>query len=369
MSGYLLTGATGFVGAALTLELLENTDAPIHLLVRDGDSAAEQRCLSALRIAAESYGFEGDFVHRRRDRLNVVVGDLTSAAVVGQLPAREITDVWHCAASLRFEDRSRDEIFAVNVDGTARLLDLSEQIGATRFNYMSTAYVVGPAVGRIGESAVPPGAEADNQYQLSKIAAEHLVAERDSMSTCIWRPSVVVGHSRTLSATNFTGLYGLVRECMRFKRRAERILGARFLPKLVRTRVDPTAEINLVPIDLVVQQAVSLSLRPGFEAGIVHLTNGSAPSVGDVVSVVAATAGVRELEFVTCPSSLTAIERRLDRTMGFYTAQGGGTKSFAQDVAEQYGAAIHFPMDVDYLRSLIDWYVDHAGLADKARAA
>ncbi|WP_191094076.1 SDR family oxidoreductase [Nocardia colli] len=258
--------------------------------MRDGDSAAEQRCLSALRA-----------------------GDLTSAAVVGQLPAREITDVWHCAASLRFEDRSR--------------------------------------------------------YQLSKIAAEHLVAERDSMSTCIWRPSVVVGHSRTLSATNFTGRYGLVRECMRFERCAERILGARFLPKRVGACVDPTAEINLVPIDLVVQQAVSLSLRPGFAAGIVHLTNGSAPSVGDVVSVVAATAGVRELEFVTCPSSLTAIERRLDRTMGFYPAQGGGTKSFAQDVAEQYGAAIHFPMDVDYLRSLIDWYVDHAGLADKARAA
>ncbi|MFI6040781.1 SDR family oxidoreductase [Nocardia sp. NPDC051321] len=369
MSGYLVTGATGFVGGALTLELLEHTDAPVHLLVRAGGSAAADRCRSALQAAAESYGLERDFVHRHRDRIRVVSGDLTDAHVAEHLPSRGITDVWHCAASLKFGNRNRDEIFAVNVDGTARLLDLSEKIGVTRFNYVSTAYVAGDAVGRIEESAVPLDANSTNQYELSKIVAERVVSKRDSMSTCIWRPSVVVGHSRTLATTSFTGLYGMVREGLRFKRRAEILLGAPLALPRVHIVADPAAETNLIPIDIMVQQAVSLSTRPGFDAKIVHLTNASAPLVGDLLSVVAAAAGIRGLDYVDSPDGFTAIERRFHKTMQFYGQHAGATKSFAQDVADQYGSAIHFPMDVEYLRSLVGWYVDHAGLADLTKAA
>ncbi|MFF3227882.1 SDR family oxidoreductase [Nocardia suismassiliense] len=369
MSGYLVTGATGMVGGALTLELLQSTDAPLHLLVRGGDTAAEDRCLFALQEAAESYGLERDFVSRQRGRLHIVVGDLTSSAVIERLPDRDIGEVWHCAASLKFDDRSRDEIFAVNVDGTARLLDLSEKVGATRFNYISTAYVAGSTVGRIDESAVPPDACANNQYELSKIAAEHLVSSCDSISTCIWRPSIVVGHSTTLATTSFTGLYGLVRDAFRFKRRTQKVFGPGFVPRQTRVLADPTAEANLIPVDLLVRQAVSLSTLPGFEADIVHLTNGAAPSLRDVLSVTAEATGVREPEYVTSADSLTALDRRLRKAMQFYAPQGGGTKFFAQDVAEQYGSPLRFPMDVDYLRALIGWYIGHAGLADRSRAA
>ncbi|MFI6173231.1 SDR family oxidoreductase [Nocardia sp. NPDC051052] len=368
MTGYLVTGATGFVGGALTLELLTATDAPIHLLVRDSGTGAD-RCRVALQNAAESYGYEPDFVARQRDRLHVVAGDLRSAEVAAQLPANEISEVWHCAASLKFDDRSRDEIFAVNVDGTARLLDLSERLGVARFNYMSTAYVAGTATGMLTESAVPADVSPNNQYELSKTLAEYAVSKRDSMQTRIWRPSIVVGHSETYAATSFTGLYGLTREALRFKRRTEKVFGPNFVMRQRRIQADPAAQINLVPVDLLVRQAVSLSMRPGFVADIIHLTNGSAPTLREILSAVLSLVGVTEPEYVTCTAGFTPIERRFHNTLQFYAPHVDRAKFFAQDVAERYGAPIDFPMDVDYLGALLGWYIDHAGLADEARAA
>lgn len=84
MSGYLITGATGFVGGAHTPELPATTDASIRLLVRDTGTGAD-RCRIPLRDAAESYGLATDFVSRHRDRLHLVVGDLESARIAAQL--------------------------------------------------------------------------------------------------------------------------------------------------------------------------------------------------------------------------------------------------------------------------------------------
>ncbi|MFE9574743.1 SDR family oxidoreductase [Nocardia sp. NPDC006044] len=368
MSGYLVTGATGFVGGALTLELLMTTDAPIHLLVRDTGTGAE-RCRAALRAAAESYGFEPDFVSRQQDRLHIVAGDLRSGEFAEQLPGSEISDVWHCAASLKFDDRSRDEIFAVNVDGTARLLDLSERLGVSRFNYMSTAYVTGTAAGTLTETPVPADVCPNNQYEYSKAVAEDIVAKRDSMQTRIWRPSIVVGHSVTYAATSFTGLYGFTREGLRFKRRTEKVFGSNFVMRQRRIQADPAAEINLVPIDLLVRQAVSLSMRPGFDARIIHLTNKSAPTLHEILSAASLLTGIPVPEYVDCTAGFTPIERRFQNTLRFYMPHVDRAKFFTQAVAEHYGSPIDFPMDVDYLGSLLGWYIDHAGLADVDRVA
>ncbi|WP_194837935.1 SDR family oxidoreductase [Nocardia sp. XZ_19_369] len=368
MGSYLLTGATGFVGGALTLELLEKTGAPIHLVVRDGASGAEGRCLAALRVAAESYGRDRDFIDRHQDRLHVAAGDLLSAEIVKRLPAHGITDVWHCAASLEFEDRNRDKIFAVNVDGTRRLLDLSEKLGVARFNYMSTAYVAGAAVGKIVESAVADEVNPNNQYELSKIVAEGVVAQRESMRTRIWRPSIVVGHSKTYAATSFTGLYGLIREACLFKRRVEKVFGPNFVMQQRRILADPAAQINLIPVDLLVQQAVSLSMRLSLDESIVHLTNGSAPTMRDFMAVMSSMTGIPEPEYVTSAAGFTAVERRFHNAMRFYAPHVEGAKAFAQDVAERHGSPLHFPMDQDYQRALIGWYLDYAGLANEVRA-
>ncbi|WP_433578160.1 SDR family oxidoreductase [Nocardia brasiliensis] len=369
MSAYLVTGATGFVGGALTLELLEQTRAPIHLLVRGSAAEATDRCLSVLRVAAELYGRGADFIDLHRGRLHVHAGDLACDVAAGQLAAHEITDVWHCAASLKFEDRSRLEIFAVNVDGTTRLLDLAEQLGVERFNYISTAYVAGSMMGRISESPAPTDTTPNNQYELSKRIAESHVLQRDSMHARIWRPSIVVGHSTTFAAVSAAGLYGLIQDACRFRWRVGAIFGPKFVMRQRRMMADPAAQINLVPVDLLARQAVSLSLHPTFDARIIHLTNGSAPVMRDLMSIMSAMTGIPEPEYVGSTTGFTPIEQRFHRTMQFYAPHVVGTKAFAQDVAQRYGAAIDFPMSPDHLHSMIAWYLDHTGLTREVGVA
>ncbi|MGW4847275.1 SDR family oxidoreductase [Nocardia brasiliensis] len=332
MSAYLVTGATGFVGGALTLELLEQTRAPIHLLVRGSAAEATDRCLSVLRVAAELYGRGADFIDLHRGRLHVHAGDLACVVAAGQLAAHEITDVWHCAASLKFEDRNRLEIFAVNVDGTTRLLDLAEQLGVERI-------------------------------------AESHVLQRDSMHARIWRPSIVVGHSTTFAAVSAAGLYGLIQDVCRFRRRVDAIFGPKFVMRQRRMMADPAAQINLVPVDLLARQAVSLSLHPTFDERIIHLTNGSAPVMRDLMSIMSRMTGIPEPEYVGSTTGFTPIEQRFHRTMQFYAPHVVGTKAFAQDVAPRYGAPIDFPMSPDHLHSMIAWYLDHTGLTREVGVA
>ena len=52
----------------------------------------------------------------------------------------------------------------------------------------------------------------NNYYEISKAQAEELVEADTRFGRRIFRPSIVIGHSRTLGATNFTGMYGFLRK-------------------------------------------------------------------------------------------------------------------------------------------------------------
>ena len=71
----------------------------------------------------------------RLDRLVPLAGDIAAEdlglsdearAILAAAPADEC---WHSAASLRYEDRHKDEIVGTNVDGTRHLLDAITGLG------------------------------------------------------------------------------------------------------------------------------------------------------------------------------------------------------------------------------------------------
>ncbi len=105
----LLTGATGFVGAAIALELLERTDAQLLCIVRDhaGMADAQTRLIRSLRSAARAYGMTAVFSEIPR-RCVVVSGNielpLCSADVhrIGR-----VDRVFHVAASLKVLEPGR----------------------------------------------------------------------------------------------------------------------------------------------------------------------------------------------------------------------------------------------------------------------
>ena len=75
---HVVTGATGFVGSALVLKLLQDTNDTITCIVRSKQSqTAQMRLLQKLHYAAELYALPKS-IHKEIDtRCNAIEGDLT----------------------------------------------------------------------------------------------------------------------------------------------------------------------------------------------------------------------------------------------------------------------------------------------------
>jgi nucleoside-diphosphate-sugar epimerase len=295
---HLVTGATGFVGGAITLELLSQTDAQLVCLVRskEGGPTAQIRLQNSLSAAAHAYS-RRELLPEIQRRCRAVPGDILqprcgdAADAVGT-----VSEVWHCAASLKYEDEHEAEIFQHNVVGTKHLLNLAARVKSPKFNYISTAYVAGSRSGWILENLPATDSPTNNSYEKSKIMAELAVAAFEGFHTRILRPSIVIGNSKTRAATSFTGLYGFIRELTTFKRRVARRLGGYLAHRSLRILADEQVPINLIPVDAVASNAVRIS-RSSTSARVFHLTNDAPPIVGESMRIVFKELGLRAPRF------------------------------------------------------------------------
>jgi nucleoside-diphosphate-sugar epimerase len=193
---HVVTGGTGFVGAALVFELLDKTTSDIAVIVRpSGSRSPKERFHEALGQALGAYAYDRRLLEEAEARCQILTGDVTKPACAVDELDFEIDQFFHCAASLNYENRHRAEIEGTNVEGTRNALALAERLHTRTFNYVSTAYVAGKNVGLIREE-LHEEVNTNNIYEQSKRAAENLVARTTSMNTRILRPSIVIGHSR-----------------------------------------------------------------------------------------------------------------------------------------------------------------------------
>ncbi|GAA3203660.1 SDR family oxidoreductase [Actinocorallia longicatena] len=353
---HLVTGATGFVGAALVLELLERTEDEVCCLVRGSDDAsATARLHTALTHAAGVYRTPatGEAIAAR---VRAVAGDVTAAgcgADLASLP--RIGQVWHAAASLRFEDRYAAEIHTMNVVGTANLVDLVKALGGPLVNHVSTAYVAGRRTGPIEESVPDGEVPTHNLYERSKVEGERMIA-RSGLDWRILRPSIVIGHGTTRAATTFSGMYGFVSALLVFRRSVQRhfghLLGFRPIPLIA----DPEAELNLVPVDAVAREAVAVGLN-GPAGTVFHLTNAASPTVGAAISEIFEGSGLRPPVFVPDGGRFTALDRKLDDAMDFYSSYLAYGKTFDRANTDAVcGGTGAFPLPPGEVGEFVGWY-------------
>lgn len=256
----LLTGATGYLGSFLCAELLARTDAVIHCLVR-----------------ADSIGQGGERLRRTLAARGVSVTDLARVvAVPGDLArprlglsedvfdelARQIDAIYHCGAAVNFV-RPYRSLRAANVAGTQEILRLAARTRITPVHHVSTLAVLAGAFALRApevteDGPLPPPIGHDTGYSESKWVAEGVagLAQARGLPVSIYRPSIILGDSRTGAANADDYLTKMIHGCVE--------LGAAPL------RDYPLA---VATVDYVAAALVTLSLRPGAHGGVHHLVD------------------------------------------------------------------------------------------------
>ncbi|MYU20829.1 SDR family oxidoreductase [Streptomyces sp. SID8352] len=361
MTTRLLTGATGFVGGAVVLELLDRTEGEIYALVRGEDSAdARRRLHEALIGMARGYG-RADLETAIVTRTRAIRGDMARPGCgvdPAELPA--VDELWHAAASLRFEEEYREEIEALNVGGTRNVLELARRTGARTFNYVSTAYVAGSRKGDIAEGPAVDPSVANNCYEETKVHAEALVSgAADGFDRVrIMRPTIVIGHSLTRHGLNWSGMYGFARQMMTIEKLARRKLGTLLAHARLNLIADPHCPVNLVPVDIVARNAVSIALSDSEETYF-HLGNSATVPVHVALDRIMELVGLRPPHYVTDPDCFTALDEQLDKGMVFYGSYLKNPKRFDLTHTEAVcgTGSCHAPLDLDEVTEYVLYYL------------
>ncbi|RDY72702.1 SDR family NAD(P)-dependent oxidoreductase [Halobacillus trueperi] len=260
----LITGATGFLGKQLALKLL-NDSHNVYALVRS------QRKAENLKedIPADAKG-----------KLHVIEGDLSlkNAGVSEEQLLRlrdQIDTVYHSAAFLSFDENERDKTFKVNVDGTENVLHLAQDIHAANFYYVSTAYTLGMKR-QASEQLHEKEQTFVNAYEESKCHAEHLVlGYNHTLNIKIFRPSIIIGDSKTGEADTSFALYGVIRGLEILKKRTER--KKELQDQTFKFLCTGETSQNFVPVDYVVD-VLAAALNTDHPKAIYHITNPHPPT-------------------------------------------------------------------------------------------
>jgi len=260
--GIFLTGGTGFLGRELVARFLaRGGDAPIVLLVR-GRSRAE--AWQRLHSLCKSPGQRWPDSYRKR--IHPLCGNVSLPWLgldrddIRNLTVR-VTRIVHSAASTNL-NASLQEARKTNLAGAREILRLARSCRRLQsLAWISTAFVAGNRKGRILEEELQCGQTFRNGYEQSKFESELLARScRSILPVTIFRPSIIVGDSRTGHTGNFSSIYWPLRLV------AE--------GELRRVPGNPWTPLDLVPVNYVAD-AVTEILERHSSAGICyHLVAG-----------------------------------------------------------------------------------------------
>ena len=360
----LITGATGFLGSHLAARLIQD-GCDVTALARGSKNASPRARVENVleEVGVSQFGklhvFEGDI-----SLPNLGVSESVRKQIISST-----TEVWHCAASLSFQEEDRDEIFRMNVDGTRHVLDLVRQTPGRRLHHVSTAYIAGNRNDVALETEIHIGQTFKNAYEESKCQAELLIAEEERKGTIVasvYRPSIVIGDSRSGRATHFHGVYAFIRALWSALERLRRRMPAAGPVKLpLRVLGEESQTLNFVPIDYVVDGMVAISRRADSVGATYHLANPSPtenqvwlPNICRILHVEGIQL-VGENSFLKTP--MTKLEALFQKQMAFYYQYLQGEPRFdcrrALDALKNTG--VECPsVTVEFIDRIAGWYVD-----------
>ncbi len=275
MKTILLTGANGFIATQIARRLLADEEATVLALVRADDNPNAQA-----KLARELWDFP-ELINALGNRIHAIHGDvcqpnlgLDKAEYMGI--AEKTTHIIHTAADWRL--LPLDELRKTNVQGTANVIAFAKEASKhhlQRLSHISTAYVAGAATDTISENQLTDQYGFFTDYERSKYEGEQLVqAAKEKLPVSVFRPSMVVGDSKTGAIKTFNTFYFPLRLYLTGK--------MRFMP------VSRSLRINVVPVDYVAEAVVQLTFEPKAAGKTFHVVAPyeSLPRLGELLGFV-----------------------------------------------------------------------------------
>ncbi|MBL8113948.1 MAG: SDR family oxidoreductase [Acidobacteria bacterium] len=348
----LFTGFPGFIGARLIPRLLElRPDTLFHCLVQE--KFVEMAKTSIADLDAQHPGLAR--------RMNLVVGDITApglglAEQAAKVLKKSLTGCYHLAAVYDLTI-AREIAMRINVEGTRNVLEfLSECPKLTRFDYVSTAYVSGTAVGLYRETDLDVGQRFKNYYEETKFLAEVAVVD-SGLPTTIYRPGIVVGDSKTGVTAKFDGPY--------YALNAMKLLPS---PGVFMKVGSGKALVSLVPVDFVLEGIARLSTWEGAVGVTYNLTDPHALSAYEIEELFAKSLG-KAFVYLPVPivlAKLAFAPKPVQKYMGMpgqsldyfdHPCRYDATNA-TRDLA-QFGVSC--PRFDEYVQTLVNFYLKKSG--------
>lgn len=330
MTNYFVTGATGFIGRRLVTRLLTRAETgTVYALVRPTSKDKLTRLFETTP----------DVEH-----LVPVTGELTEHELGVTDELEPIDHLLHLAASYDLT-ASEQTNHDANVTGTRNMLEFARRVQAGRLHHVSSIAVAGEYSGRFTERDFDLGQRFTSPYHATKFEAEKLVRGQSDVPFTVYRPSAVVGDSRSGEMDKVDGPYY-------------------FLPAISRLAVAPAGlrlprielgATNLVPVDYVVDAVEHLMHHDSPASSTYHLGSPRPQPLTEVYNAFASAAGAPSISpsLPAEPSgAVLGVGKRVGKLAGRLADRVPGGRAALGAVLNELGVPLevlpHLSMRVDF---------------------
>jgi dihydroflavonol-4-reductase len=181
----LVTGATGMLGTHVMLELLKRGER-VRALVRKQSNKQLVHDVFAFYEPRSTYF----------DSIEWAEGDVMDIPALGEA-MQGCTAIYHTAAVVSYHEADRKEMYKVNVEGTANVVNLANELGLKQLCHVSSIAALGKSVQNkpLDEETEWKTSPDNSHYGITKHLAEMEVWRgiQEGLSAVIVNPGIIIG--------------------------------------------------------------------------------------------------------------------------------------------------------------------------------